>query len=95
MTPYHPGGKLRQGYSPDTPQEAAARVRAIIAAARKVNPAVVGLAHGGPIAEPDDVAYILANTDAQGFVGASSMERLPVAKAIIGVTQAFKNLSPR
>lgn len=75
--------------------EAAERVQAIIAGARAVNPKVVGLAHGGPIAEPADLAYILANTDAQGFVGASSMERLPVERAIVGVTREFKKLSLR
>lgn len=75
--------------------EAAAKVQEMLVAAREVNPAVVVLAHGGPIAEPDDVAYILTETDSQGFVGASSMERLPVEKAIVGVMQRFKELSLR
>lgn len=75
--------------------EAASKVQKMLAAAREVNPAVVVLAHGGPIAEPDDVAYILAETESQGFVGASSMERLPVEKAIVGVMQRFKELSLR
>jgi predicted TIM-barrel enzyme len=88
------GGTIGSKHAIGLP-EAAERVQAILAAARAVNPAVVGLAHGGPIAEPDDVAYILAHTDAQGFVGASSMERLPVEKAIVGVTKAFKELSLR
>ena len=67
----------------------------ILLAARAVNPEVIALAHGGPIAEPDDVAYVIAETDSQGFVGASSMERLPVEKAIVGVMQQFKELSLR
>jgi len=75
--------------------EAAERVQAIIQAARAINPTLVALAHGGPIAGPEDVAYILAHTDAQGFVGASSMERLPVEKAIVGVMEQFKGLSLR
>ncbi|MCL5110378.1 MAG: phosphoenolpyruvate hydrolase family protein [Chloroflexi bacterium] len=76
-------------------EEAAKRVQEMLLAAREVNPEVVVLAHGGPIAEPDDVAYILAGTDSQGFVGASSMERLPVEKAIVGVMQKFKGLTLR
>jgi predicted TIM-barrel enzyme len=72
--------------------EAAQRVQAIIQGAREVNPDVVALAHGGPIAEPDDVAFILANTDAQGFVGASSMERLPVERAIVELMRRFKEI---
>ena len=48
-----------------------------------------------PRAEPKDVAYILAHTDAQGFVGASSMERLPVERAIVQVVKEFKSLKLR
>jgi predicted TIM-barrel enzyme len=73
--------------------EAAAATQAMILAAREVNPAVIALAHGGPIAEPEDVAYILQHTDAQGFVGASSMERLPVERAIVKVVQDLKALT--
>jgi predicted TIM-barrel enzyme len=76
-------------------EQAAAATQAIIAAAREVNPAVLALAHGGPIAEPQDVAYILSHTDAQGFVGASSMERLPVERAIVDVVKALKLLKLR
>ena len=48
------------------------------AAARAVNPDVLVLCHGGPIATPDDATYILAKTrGCHGFYGASSMERLP------------------
>ncbi len=72
-----------------------APVQAMIAAAREVKPDIVALAHGGPIAEPEDVAYVLARTDSQGFVGASSMERLPVERAIVSVVQQLKELALR
>jgi predicted TIM-barrel enzyme len=53
------------------------------AAARSVNPDVIVLCHGGPIAMPDDAAYVLARTSlCHGFYGASSMERLPTETAI-------------
>ena len=65
----------------------------MILAARKVNPTVIALAHGGPIAEPEDVAYVLKHSNAQGFVGASSMERLPVERAIVKVVQDLKALT--
>ena len=64
----------------------------MIAAAREVNPNVIALAHGGPIAEPADIACILEHTDAQGFVGASSMQRLPVERAIVKVVKDLKAL---
>ncbi|CAF4383037.1 unnamed protein product, partial [Adineta steineri] len=50
----------------------------------KINPQVIVLCHGGPIAEPDDVQYILARTHGiKGFFGASSMERLPTEIALV------------
>ena len=43
-----------------------------------INPEVIVLCHGGPIAEPEDAAYVLERTEGVvGFFGASSMERLP------------------
>ncbi|PRH85983.1 hypothetical protein C5L14_17115 [Labrys okinawensis] len=69
-------------------------INAIAAAAREVSHGIIVLCHGGPIAEPEDARFILANCPGcHGFYGASSMERLPVEKALVAQTQAFKNLS--
>ena len=60
------------------------------AAARKVRSDVIILVHGGPVAEPDDAAFMLANCDAiHGFYGASSMERLPAERALTEQTRRF------
>ena len=60
-------------------------------AAVSVNPDVIVLCHGGPIASPDDAAYILQNTEGvHGFYGASSAERLPVEVAIQNQIEKFK-----
>ena len=62
----------------------------IVAAARKVRDDIIILCHGGPIAEPDDAAFILKNCkDVDGFYGASSMERLPTERAIKAQVEAF------
>lgn len=59
----------------------------------EVNPQVIVLCHGGPVAEPADAQYVLKRTKGvHGFFGASSMERLPVEKAILENARAFKNL---
>ncbi|BCR86879.1 TIM-barrel enzyme family protein [Aspergillus chevalieri] len=59
----------------------------------KVNPEVIVLCHGGPVAEPGDAEYVLKRTKGvHGFFGASSMERLPVERAILENAKAFKNL---
>jgi predicted TIM-barrel enzyme len=61
------------------------------AAALKVNKDVIVLCHGGPIARPEDAAYILkACPDCHGFYGASSMERLPTEVALTETTRRFK-----
>lgn len=63
-------------------------------AALKVNPDVLVLVHGGPVAEPADAEFILAETrNCHGFYGASSMERLPVETALTEQTRRFKRIS--
>jgi predicted TIM-barrel enzyme len=71
-------------------EKAPAFVQAIGEAAKGIKSDVILLCHGGPIATPDAAAYVLARTEAVGFVGASSMERLPVETAIAATTRAFK-----
>ena len=49
--------------------------------------------HGGPIAEPDDVRYIIEHAPGiAGFFGASSIERLPTETAITETVRRFKAL---
>jgi predicted TIM-barrel enzyme len=76
-------------------EDAPANVQAIGEAAWKVNRDVMLLCHGGPIATPEDAAYVMARCDAVGFVGASSMERLPVEIALTETTRQFKAVPPR
>jgi predicted TIM-barrel enzyme len=73
--------------------EAAKQVQSLVDAAKKVNPDVLVLCHGGPISEPVDVRYILDHTKGVvGFFGASSIERLPTEVAITGCVRQFKEL---
>ena len=63
-------------------------------AAKKIRKDIIVLCHGGPIASPEDAAYILQNTKGvHGFYGASSMERMPTETAITQQTQHFKSIS--
>ncbi len=71
-------------------EEAAQRCSAIFAAAQSIKKKVICLAHGGPIEGPEATEYIYRHTQAVGFVGASSIERIPVEKAIQETTQMFK-----
>jgi predicted TIM-barrel enzyme len=77
-----------------TLDEAVTRVQAMRDAAIEVNPDIIVLCHGGPIAEPDDAAYVLAHTTGiAGFYGASSMERLPTEIAIRENLERFKGIA--
>ncbi|AKG68233.1 hypothetical protein WN53_03300 [Serratia fonticola] len=68
-------------------------INACAAAAKAVRGDVIVLCHGGPIAEPEDAAYILSHcSDCHGFYGASSMERLPTEVAIKNTINAFKKI---
>ena len=70
------------------------RIQAIQQAAVSIRPEILVLCHGGPIAEPDDVQYVLSRTNGIcGFFGASSIERLPTERAITEQVRNFKNLN--
>lgn len=77
-----------------TLEESAKRVQAMHDAAKAVNPDIIVLCHGGPIAMPDDAQYIFKHTEGVvGFFGASSVERLPTEGAIRDQAKRFKDLS--
>ena len=68
-------------------------VQAMHDAATQVNPEILVLCHGGPIAEPGDAAYVLGRTiGVVGFFGASSMERLPTEVAMTENMKRFKGI---
>jgi predicted TIM-barrel enzyme len=68
------------------------RTPAIIGAARTVRKDIFFLCHGGPINTPDDAKRVMAATDAVGFVGASSLERMGVEASLTNLTREFKAL---
>lgn len=74
-----------------TLDDCVAKVQAICDAGKAVNPDIIILCHGGPIAEPEDAQYIISNThDVEGFFGASSIERFATEVGIKQQTMAFK-----
>jgi len=73
-----------------------ARIDTWASAALSVNPDILVLAHGGPIADPADADFIMKNTrNCHGFYGASSMERLPVERALTEQVRQFKAIGAR
>jgi predicted TIM-barrel enzyme len=69
-------------------------IQAIQKAAVPIQPEILVLCHGGPIADPADAQYIFSRTEGVcGFFGASSIERLPTEQAITERVRSFKNLN--
>ncbi|EUJ18690.1 phosphoenolpyruvate hydrolase family protein [Listeria aquatica] len=67
------------------------KIEEIIQAGRKVNPDILVICHGGPIAEPEDAKYVIEHTSGiDGFFGASSIERFAAEKGIKSQTENFK-----
>ncbi|MSO57553.1 MAG: phosphoenolpyruvate hydrolase family protein [Thermoleophilia bacterium] len=76
-----------------TLDECVALIQELHDVAKRVNPEIIVLCHGGPIAEPDDAAYVLAHTEGiVGFFGASSMERLPTEVTMTENMRRFKSI---
>jgi predicted TIM-barrel enzyme len=68
-------------------------VQAIGDAVRSRRSDIIVLCHGGPIATPDDAQYVLTRVRGiHGFYGASSMERLPLERAITDQVHQFKSI---
>ncbi len=81
------------GYEDDRSVESVCRqAQALIDAAVAENPDVIPLLHGGRLATPAEVRKALVLTSAVGFVGASSIERIPVERAIRAVVREFRDL---
>jgi len=72
------------------------RVGEIRDAVRATGRETLVFCHGGPIAEPEDVRYVIDRTPGiAGFFGASSIERLPTETAITETVRRFKELPLR
>lgn len=67
------------------------KIREIIKAGKEVNPDIMVICHGGPIADPEDAAYVINNVpEIDGFFGASSIERLASERGMTAQAAAFK-----
>lgn len=74
-------------------EESAKLTREIMNAGKTKRSDIIYLAHGGPLATPKDFAAFLTYLpDIDGFVGASSMERLPTENAIVATVKEFKQI---
>lgn len=85
------GGLSGPGES-QTLEQATEVVREICKAAKAVNPEVMILTHGGPFKDPESAEYSIVNSDAVGYAAGSSGERMPTEKAVVQVTESYKDI---
>lgn len=85
-------GGLKGAASDMTLEEATERSQEMFDAALQENPDVILFAHGGPIEGPAEAAHVIKNTSAHGFIGGSAAERMPIEKAILAITNEYKNI---
>ena len=86
------GGSIGVTDAVCTLDQAVERCQKIIDAAKRVRKDIFFLSHGGPIATPEDAAYVNERTECVGFVGASSLERLGVEQSLVDITKRFKKI---
>jgi predicted TIM-barrel enzyme len=73
-------------------EEAAAAVQSMCHAAKKVNPDIIIITHGGPFKDPATAEYSIVHSDAVGYAAGSSGERLPTEKAVSEITKQYKKM---
>ena len=69
------------------------RTREIMDAASTVRKDLLFLCHGGPINTPEDARRVITATGCEGFVGASSLERMAVESSLAELTRRFKKIT--
>ena len=69
--------------------------REIAEKSRGENDEVIVLGHGGPVEAPEDAKALIHGAGIEGFIGASTMERLPVETAVESTVRSFKQLTLR
>jgi predicted TIM-barrel enzyme len=87
------GGDIGSGSSTLSLEQSYAHVQELVEVARAEQPDVIVLAHGGAIATANDTQELYDRADVQGFLGASSIERLPVEIAIRETVGAYRALT--
>lgn len=90
---YTTGGMVaaKEDVAPDL-DKACEMTEEMCQAARSVRKDVIIVSHGGPFKDPESVQYCFDHTSVHGYVGASSIERIPVENAITDVVSQFRSL---
>ncbi|MGY3610418.1 MULTISPECIES: phosphoenolpyruvate hydrolase family protein [unclassified Bradyrhizobium] len=72
--------------------ELAARTSAVARVAQSIDKSVICLLGGGPITKPDELLDVCRETGIRGFIGGSSLDRVPLEMSVLEVTSGFKTI---
>ncbi len=72
--------------------ELAARTGDIARAVHAINRNVICLLGGGPITRPEELMDVCRETGTQGFIGGSSLDRVPLEMSVLEMTSGFKTV---
>lgn len=86
------GGGLAGHDTDRSAEDELAELAAMAEAGGAVRDDLLVLAHGGKLSEPQDLEAVYARTGCVGFVGASSVERIPIERAVVDVVDRFKRV---
>ena len=70
--------------------QAAERARRVFAHVRRRAPGTLCLVEGGPIIDPGHLLQVCDTSRADGYVGGSTLDRLPLEMSVMQTTSAFK-----
>ena len=68
------------------------KISEIVDAVTAAGHAPIFLCHGGKIESPEDTRRVYKDTQCVGFVGASSIERIPIERAVMTTAEDFKSV---
>lgn len=85
------GGMIGSQYVYDL-DKACEETQGMVECAKAENPDVLVVAHGGPFEDPESVRMCFEKTSVDGYLGASSIERLPVERALTEMMDEFRSL---
>ena len=88
------GGLIGAGFAAGL-DEACERITRMRDAAVAARSDTIVVAHGGPFEDPASVQHCYDRVAVHGFLGASSIERLPVEAALTQTVEGFRNLHLR
>ena len=71
------------------------RLAKMVEMCRRENPGTIVLVHGGLLSTAENIKKLLPLSKADGFVGASSTERIPVEEGIVEVMRELRSIKKR